>query len=387
VQRELVEPNFVKSPDEFLLDLVAIPSVSRMSNQPMIEYAARWLDPRFWEIHHDSYVDGAGTPKTNLIAVTKNAIDAHAELAFVCHTDTVPFQDDWREAVHPALHDGRIYGRGTCDVKGYLACVLATLCDLNVESLAKPLALILTADEEVGCIGAKRIAAQRPFSTHYMLIGEPTGLQPIRAGKGYALATIKVRGREAHSAFPSKGRSAIYDAARVICAIEGIAAELQGDENREFNPPFTTLNVGLIEGGTAKNVVAGECRLVLEWRPIPGQDPSRTSRRIRQELASLAGTIPGFDAEIEVHRMDPAFAPSSTQDLSEFLAGAMNSTPGTISFGSEAAHLSGLAQEVVVFGPGDMATAHKTGEFVPIAELEECVTCLAGAIERFCATA
>ncbi|HEY1760579.1 MAG TPA: acetylornithine deacetylase [Bryobacteraceae bacterium] len=375
----------MKSPEEFLLDLVAIPSVSRMSNQPVIDYAAQWLDPRFWMIHRDSYMDGQGTPKTNLIAVTKNAIDAHAELAFVCHTDTVPFQEDWQEAVHPARRDGRIYGRGSCDVKGYMACVISALGGLDVEALAKPLAVILTADEEIGCVGAKRIAARRPVSTRYMLIGEPTGLQPIRAGKGYALATVTVHGREAHSAFPSKGHSAIFDAGHILCAIESIAAELQGDENGEFDPPFTTLNVGLIEGGTAKNIVAGECRIVIEWRPVPGQDPSRTSRRIRQELASLAARIPGFDAEIEVHRMDPAFAPSSRRDLSEFLANASSSTPGTISFGSEAAHLSGLAEEVVVFGPGDMATAHKTGEFVPIEELEQCVAYITGAIERFCA--
>ena len=374
----------MKTADELLLDLVAIPSVSRMSNQPMIEYAARCLDPRFWQIQRDFYVDGSGTPKTNLIAVTKNAVGAHAELAFVCHTDTVPYQEDWTEAVHPALHEGRIYGRGSCDVKGYLACVLAAIGNLDFESLTKPLALILTADEEVGCIGAKRIAAMRPVSTRYMLIGEPTGLQPIRAGKGYSLATITVHGREAHSAFPFKGHSAIYDAARVVSAIEEIAAESQRELNPEFDPPFTTLNVGLIEGGTAKNIVAGECRMVLEWRAIPGQDPSLTANRIRDALASLGQTIPGFEAQMEVHRMDPAFAPSLTQDLSEFLAAATATTPGTISFGSEAAHLSALAQEVVVFGPGDMATAHRTGEFVPVAELEQCVAHLTGAITRFC---
>lgn len=374
-----------KPAEQCLLDLVAIPSVSYMSNLPMIEYAERRLDPRVWEIHRDSYLDASGISKHNLIAFTRNAVEAHVELAFVCHTDTVPFQENWPEAVHPARRDGRIYGRGSCDVKGYLACVIAALAALDVEALAKPLAVILTADEEIGCVGAKRIAAKRPVSARYMLIGEPTGLQPIRAGKGYALATITARGKEAHSAFPSKGHSAIYDAGHIIRAIEEIAAEVQSDENREFEPSFTTLNVGLIDGGTAKNIVAGECRLVVEWRPIPGQDPNRIARRIREELASLAARIPGFDAEIEVHRMDPAFEPSDARDLSSFLAGATSKAPGTISFGSEAAHLRDLAEEVVVFGPGDMNTAHKTGEFVPIAELESCVEYLTHAIKRFCA--
>jgi acetylornithine deacetylase len=367
----------MKRTEDLLLDLVAIPSVSPMSNRPVIDYAIEHLDPRVWRCHCDSYVDAAGTPKTNLIALTQNALNARAELAFLCHTDTVPFDPDWAEAVHPVLRCGRIYGRGSCDVKGHLACVLAALSDFDMASLEKPLALILTADEEVGCVGAKRIAAQSAIHTRYLLIGEPTGLQPVRAGKGYALATITLRGREAHSAFPSKGHSAIYDAARVIGALERIARELEEYEDHAFDPPFTTLNIGLIQGGTAKNIVPGECRLVVEWRPIPSQDPDLVPNRISEELAA-------FEAELDVQRMDPAFSPSATGDLVGFLMAATGSQLGTISFGSEAAHMSRLAKEVVVFGPGDMGVAHKTGEFVPLAELDQCVAHLKRAIERFC---
>jgi len=372
-----LERGIMKRTQDLLLDLVAIPSVSPMSNQPVIDYAIEHLDPRIWRFRCDSYVDAAGTPKTNLIALTQNAVKDRAELAFLCHTDTVPFDPDWPEAVHPALRCDRIYGRGSCDVKGYLACLLAALNDFDMESLEKPLALILTADEEVGCLGAKRIAAQSAIHARYLLIGEPTGLQPIRAGKGYSLATITVRGREAHSAFPSKGHSAIYDAARVISALERIAKEFEKCENREFDPPFTTLNVGLIHGGSAKNIVPGECRLVVEWRPIPGQDPNLVPSRIREELAA-------FEADLDVQRMDPAFTPSVTGDLAQFLAAATGAQPGTISFASEAAHISGLADEVVVFGPGDMGVAHKTGEFVPAAELDQCVAHLKRAIAHFC---
>jgi acetylornithine deacetylase len=258
------------------------------------------------------------------------------------------------------------------------------LSDFDMASLEKPLALILTADEEVGCVGAKRLAAQSAIHIRHLLIGEPTGLQPIRAGKGYGLATITLRGREAHSAFPSEGHSAIYDAGRAIGALERIAKDLEKYENRDFHPPFTTLNIGLIQGGTAKNIVPGECRLVVEWRPIPGQDPNLVPNRIREELAALRETISGFDAELNVQRMDPAFAPSVTGDLAGFLTAATGAHPGTISFGSEAAHMSRLAEEVVVFGPGDMGVAHRTGEFVPVAELERCVDHLKRAIAHFC---
>jgi acetylornithine deacetylase len=374
----------VKRVEELLLDLIAIPSVSPISNQPVIEYAMRHLDSRFWRFHQDGYKDEAETPKSNLIALSKNAPNDRAELAFVCHTDTVPFEADWAEAVHPTLHAGRIYGRGSCDVKGYLACVLAALSDLDMASLRKPLALILTADEEVGCLGAKRLAAQGAISARHMLIGEPTGLRPVRAGKGYALAAITVYGREAHSAFPSKGHSAIYDAARVVSALERIARELENYQERAFDPPFTTLNVGLIQGGTAKNIVPRRCRLVVEWRPIPGQDPNLAADRIREELAALRASFAGFEADFEVQRMDPPFSPSATSDLCTFLAETTALAPGTISFGSEAAHLSGLAEEVVIFGPGDMGVAHKTGEFVPVAALDRCVAYLKRAIMRFC---
>jgi acetylornithine deacetylase len=369
----------VKSPGELLLDLVAIPSVSSMSNQPVIDYVTSCLPPRDWRLQPHCYLDATGTAKTNLVALTRNADGNCAELTFVCHTDTVPFQSDWDEAVKPVLRDGRIYGRGSCDVKGFLACVLTALSRTDVSSLHRPLGLILTADEEVGCVGAKRLAAEKAISTRYMVIGEPTSLRPIRAGKGYALGTITVRGREAHSALPSEGHSAIYDAARVISSLEELAAELERDQNPEFDPPFTTINIGLIQGGTAKNIVPGQCRLTVEWRPIPGQESDWAAGLIQKRLCRL-----GLDVQFEVLRSDPAFAPSETQALATMLASMSGQAPGTIAFGSEAAHLRGLTQEVVVFGPGDMATAHRSGEFVPVSELDQCATFLEATIQALC---
>jgi acetylornithine deacetylase len=374
----------MKAVTDLLMDLVAIPSVSAMRNQPMLDYVAGCLNPRHWNIQIYPYTDLAGTPKANLVALTKNASDSRAELGFLCHSDTVPFDAAWGAAVHPELSGGRIYGRGSCDVKGYLACVLAVLEEVDLARLAKPLALIVTADEEVGCIGAKRLAAERAFSTRYLLIGEPTCLRPARAGKGYALATITVRGKEAHSAFPSAGRSAIYDAARVVAALERIAVEIEREQDTAFDPPFTTLNVGLIEGGTAKNIVPGECRLTVEWRVIPGADPNQVAGRIHRELEYLRQSAPGFEAELDVKRMDPPFVPAPTHRIEDLLVRLTGYPATTIAFGSEAAHLGSLAEEVIVIGPGDMGTAHKTGEFVKIAELLQCVNYLRPAIEQLC---
>jgi acetylornithine deacetylase len=369
---------------DLLRDLVSIPSVSATSNWAVLDYVATFLDARQWSIQTFPYTDAAGTPKANLVALTRNASGPSAELAFVCHSDTVPFDPAWEYAVHPQLYNGRIYGRGSCDVKGFLACVLAAVEDLDLARLRKPLALIVTADEEVGCLGAKRLAAERPLSTRYLLIGEPTCMRPVRAGKGYALATITVRGREAHSAFPAAGRSAIFDAARVVSALERLAAELEEQQDPAFDPPFPTLNVGLIEGGTAKNIVPGECRLTIEWRPIPGANPNRVPRWISRELADLRRSFPGFCAELEVLRMDPPFAPSPAHRFEDLLTALTGHEATTIAFGSEAAHLQALAEEVIVMGPGDMTTAHRTGEFVPVGELVECVACLREAVERLC---
>jgi acetylornithine deacetylase len=365
----------VKTAADILSDLVAIPSVSHLSNQPVIDYAMQYL--KGWIVDLHPYKDSAGVEKVNLVA--RSAPGRVAELALVCHTDTVPFDPAWDGAVKPVVRGGKLYGRGSCDVKGFLACVLASVSSTDVRTLGKPLMIVLTADEEVGCVGAKFLARKKAVQARYTIVGEPTGLHPVRAGKGYALAEIVVRGKGAHSAFPAQGRSAIYDAARVVLRLERVAKKLATRRNRDFDPPFTTLNVGLIQGGTAKNIVPAECRITVEWRPIPGQDPEWTARLIREELKRL-----GTEASFEVKRMDPPFEPAKTHELSELLESLAHTESTTVSFGTEAVHLRAGSRETIVFGPGDMTVAHKSGEFVPVRELNECVDCLRSAIARLC---
>src|SRR3979411_1204534 len=178
-----------------LLDLVAIPSVSSSSNAPVIDYVAGRLAKSPWQIRRHVYHDERGVQKINAI-VSSSRQSKNVELALVCHTDTVPFDPAWGHAVHPVINKARIYGRGSCDIKGFLACALTALIETDPGQLNNPLALILTADEEIGCIGAKRLANEKRIRPRFAIVGEPTGLSPVFAGKGYALAEVVVRGKE-----------------------------------------------------------------------------------------------------------------------------------------------------------------------------------------------
>ena len=252
--------------------------------------------------------------------------------------------------------------------------------------MRRPLALVFTADEEVGCLGAKRLAEERALRPRYSIVGEPTSLRPMRAGKGYCLAEVTVRGREGHSAYPALGASAIFGAARLVARIEAIAERLAAEDvHAAFDPPHTTVNVGLIQGGTAKNIIAGECRFTLEWRPVPGQSPTRVADLVREEAARLRAADESFDCRVDVVRLDGGMETPAASPLVRALEEAAGSSAGTISFATEAPQMQALGAQAVVFGPGDIRVAHRTGEFVPAAELRAAASILARMIERFCA--
>src|SRR6266567_1057909 len=241
-----------------LAKLVAIDSVSSQSNAEIISYLEARCEKLGFAVKRFSHIDESGIEKINLVAHTGD-VDV-IELALVGHTDTVPYDQNWTDALTLTEKDGQLLGRGACDTKAFIAAALTALESVDLGRLKKPLALVFTSDEEIGCLGAKRLADAKPFTALHAIVGEPTSLQPMRAGKGYCLAEITVSGHEAHSAYPQLGASAIFRAARLIKRIEGIAEDLKHDRHDDFDPPYTTLNVGVITGGTAKNIIAGECR-------------------------------------------------------------------------------------------------------------------------------
>jgi acetylornithine deacetylase len=371
-----------------LKDLVAIDSVSERSNAEIISYLASRCEAAGLKVTHLPYVDDQDVEKINLVAQTAVSDSTERapnfELALVGHTDTVPYHPAWIEALRLTEKDGKLLGRGSCDTKAFISAALTAIAGIDLSSLSRPLALVFTADEEIGCLGAKRLARAKPFSARYAIVGEPTSLQPMRAGKGYCLAELTVRGREAHSAYPQIGASAIFRAARLIGRIEQIAEELKRDQRPGFDPPYTTMNVGLIEGGTAKNIIAGECRFTLEWRTIPGQESDYTLNLIRQAAAELQKQEADFVCEIDAARADESFETRADSSIVEFLEKSSGKEAGTVAFGTEAPSLIALGAEAVVFGPGDIRVAHRTGEFVPVDQLNRCVEVLSQAIEHFC---
>lgn len=371
---------------ETLADLVRIDSVSSRSNVEIVEYLEQRCAAVSFTTQRFSYVDEHGLEKINLVALSGAEFSGtpNVELALVGHTDTVPYDPNWPEATNLTERDGKLYGRGSCDTKGFIAAALTAVETIDHSQLKKPVALIFTADEEIGLRGAKRLAEANAIHPRYSIVGEPTSLKPIRAGKGYSLAEVIVKGREAHSAYPALGASAIIRAARLITRLETIAANLKDDRHPAFDPPFTTLNIGLIRGGSAKNVLAGECRFTLEWRPIPTQPSTHVLNLLKEAIAEEQRNDSDFQCELDANRADAGFETAPDSPLISLLEQATGIEAGTVAFGTEAAQMKLLGSESVVIGPGDIREAHRTGEFVPVDELEKCAQVLKLAIERLC---
>ena len=373
-----------------LAELVAIDSVSSRSNAEIVDYLAQRCETIGLKVKRLPYKlpnrDSGGVEKLNLIALSgvefsdKTAV----ELTLVGHTDTVPYDPNWSEALQLTESEGKLFGRGACDTKAFIAASLTAIETVELKNLRRPIALVFTADEEIGLLGAKGLAETRAIHSRYAIVGEPTSLQPMRAGKGYCLAEVTIRGREAHSAYPSLGSSAVFGAARLIAALERIAGRLEAEQHAAFEPAYTTLNVGLVNGGTAKNVIPGRCRFTLEWRPIPGQDPKRLLNLLHEAIDAEKKRDPEFVCEVDAARADEGFETSASSTLVTLLEELTGNEAGTVAFGTEAAQMTELGAEAVVLGPGNIRVAHRTGEFVPVAELEACVKILQQAIVRLC---
>lgn len=366
---------------ELLRELVAIDSTSTRTNLPMVEVLQRHLTRLGFSCEVQRYRDESGVEKANLLGHLGEGLP---ELALVGHSDCVPFDPSWAEALTLTERDGRLIGRGACDTKAFIACAL-TAAERTRGQLKRPLALLFTADEELGCVGAKKLLEAGKGKTRRAIIGEPTSLRPIRANKGYCLAEIDVQGKEGHSAYPDTGASAIFRGARLLNRIERFAnGPLREQTHPDFVPGFGTLNVGMASGGKAKNVIPGQMRLTLEWRPLPNQSTDFVLHAVERLIDECRAEEPGFVATVRPLRMDRGYDTPPGADVVAFLAQASGRTPDTVSFGTEGPQLAALGAVPVVFGPGDITVAHQTGEYVPVDELHRAAEILEAAVLHFC---
>jgi acetylornithine deacetylase len=368
---------------ELLARLVAFDTTSHKTNIPLIRFVEDYLAGHGVESTRVPTADGE---KSSLFA-TIGPSDTGG-LALSGHTDVVPVDGQIWDTDPFTLteRDGRLYGRGSCDMKGYLACVLAMVPQLKARRLKVPFHIAFSYDEEIGCTGVRPMigAFGKSFPTPRMVfVGEPTTMTVVDAHKGPVRWRVELTGRAAHSSMPHIGVNAIAYAGRLIGELARMEEELKaGARDERFEPSWTTLQVTRIEGGTASNIVPAPCWFGWEIRGLPGFDPMTLDRRLRRFaeekcLPEMRRVAPEANIEITIANRVSAFAAdtkSGIVPLSLQLAG-QNKT-FAVSHCTEA----GLFQEggapAVVIGPGDIAQAHTPNEFIEIADLEKCLVFL-----------
>ena len=364
-------------PVALLRELIAVDSTSARSNLPLLDVLERQVRALGLATRRQVWTDASGVQKANLIAQRGGE---EGGLALVGHTDCVPFDAAWAGALKPAVDGGKVFGRGAADTKAFLAAAITAAS----RTQGAPLQLVFTADEEVGCLGARRLVDEGALRPRHAVVGEPTRMTPILGHKGYCLAEVTVHGAEGHSAYPETGASAILAAGRVLREIERIGEELRAEADPEFSPPHTTLNVGLIAGGKAKNVIPGLCTLTVEWRPLPSQDARKVLRLLEDACARVQ--TDRIRIEVVAQRLDGGIVVARDSEIVTFLQTESGNEPSTIPFGTELPYLAQLGATACVFGPGDIRVAHRTGEFVPVADLMRASEILAAAVDRFATT-
>lgn len=365
---------------DLLERLVAFPTVSRDSNLALIGFIRDYLAGH--GVASELFLNAEGT-KANLFA-TLGPTD-RGGVVLSGHTDVVPVDGQaWtRDPFRLSESEGRLYGRGTADMKGFIASVLAAVPAFLAQPLRLPVHLAFSYDEEVGCLGVRSLLdalTQRPNRPRLCLIGEPTELRPVLGHKGKLAMRCQVHGAACHSAYAPQGVNAIEYAARLIGHLGEIGEELARPEHHDprFDPPYSTVQTGLIEGGRALNIVPAECRFDFEVRALPGFDAQQVATRLdRYAQAELVPRMqavqPGTGIRFEPLGSYPGLATDAASEAAELVALISGSRDfGTVAFGTEGGLFHEAGIPTVVCGPGSMDQGHKPDEFVTLAQLEAC---------------
>jgi acetylornithine deacetylase len=363
---------------DILARLVAFDTTSRGSNLPLIEFVEAELAKLGVSGRRVPNADGT---KANLFATIGPMVEGGIILSG--HTDVVPVDGQpWTSdpfAVTP--RDGRLYGRGTCDMKGFLALALAAAPDLAKAPLARPVHLAFSYDEEVGCLGAPsmiEVLARDLPRPRAVIVGEPTNMEAVRGHKGISVYTVTVTGREAHSSLTHLGVSAVMAAVKLMAMLSDLSQRLERDADpaSPFHPKGASLTIGMVEGGTAANILARECCFTFDLRCPPGLDPEAILSGFHgaaQALdAELKARAPEAGVRIERRSATPPLAPEAdgeAERLARLLAG--DNGPGrVVSYAAEAGQFQGAGFSTVICGPGSIDQAHQPDEYVEVSQMQ-----------------
>lgn len=370
---------------DYARELIAQDSVSAKSNVPVTDLVDGWLRQLDFEVERINYTDPRGVAKSNVIGRRGTGTGG---LAFLGHTDVVP-ADDWKFAEHgpftPTVRDGRLYGRGSTDMKGPIACFLAAASQVQPSALQQPLFICCSADEETGMQGIKEVVRRSAIFRQMVaaqvrsIVGEPTQLSVVHAHKGGCGVTVRSRGVAAHSS-STRGINANWKMIPFLAEMKSLHGELEADprwQNPAFIPPTMSLNLGINDHNLALNITAPEsvCRIYFRAMPDVPIDPVL-------ERISRSAHANGLEYTLDF-RSPPFHVPADLPYVRECLPFAATPEPQTVAYGTDAAQLGEL-QNCVVFGPGDIAQAHTHDEFIALSDLERGTATYAKMIEHFC---
>lgn len=372
--------------EDILADLVAFPTVSADSNLALISYAAELLQGCGAEVLVQEAPDAG---KANLFATFGPQTDGGIVLSG--HTDVVPVTDqDWHcDPFQLCQKDDKLFGRGSCDMKGFIAATLAAAPALAAQVRDRPLHVALTYDEEIGCFGAQHLASllsDHPVTPAIALIGEPTEMRVIEGHKGCYEYSTHFHGLEGHGSAPDLGVNAVEAAVRYVSVLLDLKERLTqwAPQDSPFEPPWSTINVGALHGGSAHNVIAARAQVDWEMRPVSSTDADFVKTALRdfcdtELLPQMRAVYPDARIELEIIGEVAGLIPTQENEARQIvseLTGANGAD--VVAFGTEAGIFQALGMDVVVCGPGSIAQAHKANEYVSRDQLAQCLRMLDG---------
>jgi len=369
---------------EILADLIAFPSVSSDGNLDLIAYAAGLLEEVGAKVDH--ILSPCGT-KANLFATLGSERDGGILLSG--HSDVVPVSDQqWQtDPFEMVERDGRLYGRGTCDMKGFIAATLA-MAPLFARQVAdRPVHFAFTYDEEIGCFGAQhlgQVLADRGLTPGIAIIGEPTEMRIIEGHKGCYEYRTHFHGLAGHGSLPDQGVNAVEYASRYVAKILELKDRLRAmaPETSRFDPPWTTINVGALNGGVANNVIPSTARIDWEMRPVQTSDADFVKSELQRYCddmlqPAMRAIHPDARIDLEVIAEVAGLTPTDDNEAKRIVAELTGANGADlVAFGTEAGIFQALGTDVIVCGPGSIEQAHKADEYLALDQLQHCLSML-----------